>query len=419
MCNQCIEGWARVKRCFSDRDPDGIAFVFLAGTAFAIAFSIALGQTLAGLCFAGTVVGLATRRIPFRWPAEAWFAVVFAVVAVGCTLAGVDPHDLWRKTGKLCWFLLIPVTVMLVRTPGRTRALVLAFVAGCVCRGIETTVRNPFVAWRHPTPDFLTALIDRGSMADGQVLMMGLAITLVLLLLAWRTDRRLAGWLALALVLQAAGLLLNFKRGSWFCAVVLAGGVVLAHARWRTWLGLLGILAVLACLPPVRVRLGQLQGEFNEQGGGRMTMWTRITPALIKAYPHGVGYGALTNELMHKACSQVEPNRNHVHANWAQVLVETGWLGLAVYTAWMAWLVGAAVRGVRAARGADPAYAAGVAGLLVVVGLLLNGVVEYNFGNSELMMVLAMFTGLIGALRRAEAVRPGPAGQAPAYGAVS
>jgi len=80
-------------------------------------------------------------------------------------------------------------------------------------------------------------------------------------------------------------LLLNFKRGSWICAVVLAGGVVLAHAAWRTWLALVVVLAVLASLPPVRVRLGQLQREFDDRGGGRLTMWTRITPALIKAYP--------------------------------------------------------------------------------------------------------------------------------------
>ncbi len=401
MCNHCNAGWADIKRFFQERDPDGIAYVFLVSTAFSIAFSIALGQMFAGLCFAASVTGLATRRIMFRWPAEAWFAAAFGAVAVGSTLAGVDPHGLWRKTGKLCWFLLIPVTVMLLRNPGRLRALVLAFVAGCVVKGLETTVRNPVMAWWRPKPDFLTALIDRGSMADGQVLMLGLVITLVLLLLAWRADRRLAGALALALVVQAAGLLLNFKRGSWICAVVLAGGVVLAHARWRTWLGLLVILAVLAALPPVRVRLGQLQREFDDRGGGRLTMWTRITPALIKAYPHGVGYGALTNELMRKADNRVERNRNHVHANWAQVLVETGWLGLAVYTVWMAWLVGAAVRGVRLARSEPPpAYAVAVAGLLVVLGLLLNGVVEYNFGNSELMMVLALFAGLIGAQRR-------------------
>jgi len=414
MYDHCTEVWGGVTRSFRDRDPERIAFFFLAGAMFAIAFSIALGQTLAGLCFAATVVGLAARRVRVRWPVEAWFAVAFAVVALGTVLAGVDPHSLWKKTGKLCWFLLIPVTAMLVRNSGQARALVVAFVTGCVVKGLETTVRNPFLAWRRPIPNFLTALIDRGSMADGQVLMLGLVITLVMVLLAWREQRRLPGWLVVALVVQAVGLLLNFKRGSWICAIALAGGVVLAHARWRTWLVLLGVLAVLASLPPVQVRFAQLRGEFDDRSGGRMAMWTRITPALIKAYPHGIGYGALTNDLMRKVYSRVERNRNHMHANWAQVLVETGWVGLALYTVWMAWLAGAAVRGVWSARlGPSPAYAAATAVLLVVAGLLLNGVVEYNFGNSELMMVLAMFAGLLAALRRIAGVTPIPAEPGP------
>lgn len=378
------------------RDMDHLAFAALAGTVFGIAFSIALGQMFAGLCFALTTVGLAMRRIPFRWPGSAWWAVAFSAAAVLSIVMGVDPQHLWAKADRLFWFLLIPVTAMLVRSPERARRLVLAFVAGCAVKGLETCVRNPVRAWQHPKPDFLTALIDWGSMTDGQMLMLGLVITLVLLVMTWRTERRLPAGLVIALFLEAAGLVLNFKRGSWFCAVLLAGGFVLSHARWRTGLILLATLAVLASLPPVRTRLCQLHREFNVEGGGRLTMWCRVTPALIQAHPGGVGYGSLTNELMRKAYRRVEPNRNHVHANWAQVLVETGWMGLAVYVAWMAWLVVAALRWVRSALpGPAALYAVALAAFMTVAGLLLNGLVEYNFGDAELMMVLAVFAGLI------------------------
>ncbi len=387
-------------RVFQSRDVDAIAFACLAGTLFGIAFSIALGQLFAGLCLVATVAGLAARRIAWRWPVEAWLALVFGLVAAISIWIGVDPRGYWLKAGELLWFALIPATVMLVRDSGRARTLALAFIAGCAVRGLETCVVNPWRAWHRPTPDFLTALIDRGSMTDGQMLMLGTVITLALLLLAWRGDRRVSGWLVVAIVLQAAGLLLNFKRGSWFCAALLAGGVVLVHARWRTWLALLGILVLLAALPPVRARLGQLDREFDVTGGGRLTMWCRVAPALVEAHPAGVGYGALTNELMRKAYARVERNRNHLHANWAQVLVETGWVGLAVYAAWMIWIVWTAVRGALAARG-GPAAASAAAALIAIAGLLLNGLVEYNFGDVELMMVFAIFAGIIAAQRRA------------------
>jgi O-antigen ligase len=196
--------------------------------------------------------------------------------------------------------------------------------------------------------------------------------------------------------LELVGLLLNFKRGSWFCAALLAGGFVLSHARWRTGVLLLASIALLTALPPVRTRLAQLNREFNVEGGGRLTMWCRVTPALIQAHPSGVGYGALTNERMRKAYRRVEPNRNHVHANWAQVLVETGWLGLTVYAAWMLWLLGASVAWVRSARyGAVTLHAVALAAFMGLAGLLMNGLVEYNFGDAELMMVLAVLAGLI------------------------
>ncbi len=389
-------------RAARSRDWESLAFAALAGTVFGIAFSIALGQMFAGLCLAVTAAGLATHRIRFRWPGGAWWAVAFGAVALLSMAMGVDPHHFWGKAGKLLWFLLIPVTATLVRSPERARRLMLAFVAGCAVQGLETCVRNPVLAARHPKPDFLGALIDMGSMTDGQMLMLGLVITLVLLVMAWRTERRVSVALAFALLLELGGLLLNFKRGSWFCAALLAGGFVLSHARWRTGLLLLAAVALLAALPPVRTRLGQLDREFNVEGGGRLTMWCRVTPALIQVHPGGVGYGALTNDLMRKAYRRVESNRNHVHANWAQVLVETGWLGLAVYVAWMAWLVGSALAWVRSARsGPLPLHAVALAAFMGVAGLLLNGLVEFNFGDAELMMVLAIFAGVIGG-RRAE-----------------
>lgn len=392
--------WAALAKAWQARDAEALAFMALAAAFGCAAFSIVLAQAAAAVCLALLLGGLISRRVGWRWPMEAWFALAFAIVAVSSIWGGIDPQRVWAKSGKLLWFLFIPAVAMLVRGPGRGRTLVLAFIAGCTVRGLETCIWNPFRAWLHPTPDFLTALIDRGSMTDGQVLMVGAAITVALLIRESAGGRRRHFWLAVALVCEVAGLVVNFKRGSWFCAVLLIAGVVLCQARWKTWLVLAGALVLLVCLPPVRVRLAHLDREFSAASGGRLAMWTRVTPALVAAYPRGVGYGSLTNDLMRQAYRRVERGRNHLHANWAQVLVETGWLGLSIYGAWMLWLVGAAVanlRSARARRGPPPESA--LAALLVVSGLFLNGLVEYNFGDTELIMVLAIVAGLIAAQR--------------------
>ena len=126
-------------------------------------------------------------------------------------------------------------------------------------------------------------------------------------------------------------------------------------------------------------------------------MWCRVVPFLIHAHPAGVGYGCLTNDMMREAYRKVEPNRNHVHANWGEVLVETGWLGLGLYLLWMGKALLDGIRmigGTRMAAWKDRAV--GVAVLLMFVGLLLNGLVEYNFGDTELMFVYAVLMGLAG-----------------------
>ena len=94
---------------------------------------------------------------------------------------------------------------------------------------------------------------------------------------------------------------------------------------------------------------------------------------------------------------KVEANRNHLHANWAQVLVETGWLGLGLYLVWMGKALADGIQWVRLTRaGPSSERVVATSVLLVLGGLLLNGLVEYNFGDTELMFVYAVAMGLAG-----------------------
>ena len=386
------------------RSLDERAFAALLATVFAIAFSIALGQACAAVCLLLFMAGTLKGQIRLRCPGVMIPALVFITLAV--VLSGIHGgwHGLWGRTGKLGWFVLVPVVTSLASAPERGRKLILAFLAGSAVLGLKDVVWYPFKAWQHPAPDFLTSLIDKGSMTDGQMLMLGTVGSVLLILMAIREGRRVPWWGWVIMAAQVAGLLINFKRGSWFCAIVLMGIAILTTLRWRAWVMAVAILAGILMLPPVQSRLGQLKREFNVEEGGRLTMWFKIAPVLIREQPGGLGYGCLTNDRMKQVYRRVEPNRNHLHANWAQVLVETGWLGLLVYLAWMGtalWDGGAWVRRTRAALPSDrgPPWVA----FALLAGLLLNGLVEYNFGDTELMLIYAFVMGVIGAGARASA----------------
>ncbi|MEI6167748.1 MAG: O-antigen ligase family protein [bacterium] len=374
------------------------AFAALLATLFAITFSIALGQLFAGICLGLFLLGLFRKQIVWRSPPGSMWAVAFIVLAVILSASHGEAAGLWRRVSRLGWFILIPVTASLVNRPGRDWKVIAAFLAGAAVLGVKDLVLYPILAGLKPVPDYLTALIDKGSMTDGQMLMLGVVGTVLVLVMAIKDRRSIPWWGWVLLLAQVAGLLINFKRGSWFCALILIGIMVLMQLRWRAWLVMVIGVVIFCALPPVQTRMGQLKREFNVEGGGRLTMWFKIAPTLIQEHPAGLGYGCLTNDQMRQVFKRVEPNRNHLHANWAQVLVETGWAGLALYLAWMAKMLLNKLAWIRRVRGRtlEERGVAWVA-FTLLVGLLLNGLVEYNFGDTELVFIYAFLMGLTGA----------------------
>ena len=394
----CTNFLAHMLTAFIGRSIEERAFAALLATVCTITFSIALGQLCAAVCLLLFLMGLFAKQITWRNPPGLGIAVAFVVFAIILSAILGDIAGLWTRVGRLFWFILIPVTASLVAVTGRDRKVIAAFLGGCAVLGVKDLVVYPILAWRKPLPDYLTALIDKGSMTDGQMLMLGVVGTVLILLMAVKERRSMPWWWWVILLAQVAGLVINFKRGSWFCAMILIGIAVLLQLRWRAWVVMASLLVIFFALPPVQTRMLQLKREFNVEGGGRLTMWFKIAPALIRDHPAGIGFGCLTNEKMKQVFRHVEPNRNHLHANWAQVLVETGWAGLALYLVWMVKMLLNNLAWVRRLRTATAAER-GVAwvALSILAGLLLNGLVEYNFGDTELMFIYAVIMGLTGA----------------------
>lgn len=382
----------------------------LLGTVFGTAFSIALGQTLGFPCLILFVAAAASRRVRWVIPPVFWPAFIFSLIALLSVHLGPEPTGALKKTGRLVWFLLIPITASLARTPARRMALLRALAGGAGLLAVKIILWNPWKAWQAFQADgglgltLFERVVDKGSMTAGQVLMMGVLVAAALLGHAVRCRAPQGRWWTL-LVVSVAGLLLNFKRGSWLVTLLLGAAGLIAKRRW-VWLALLvtGVGLGLCC-HPLRYRMEQLSRESDIQGGGRLTMWVKIAPALVRQYPLGVGYRSVTPAMLRRVAPYVERHRNHLHSNIAQVLVETGWAGLLVYLMWMIQAVLEATRRNRAAAPGSTASCVALALTWMLAGLLLNGLVEYNFGDTELMILLAVILGAQGA-------RPAPEAEA-------
>ena len=93
--------------------------------------------------------------------------------------------------------------------------------------------------------------------------------------------------------------------------------------------------------------------------------------------------------------ANIPKNHKHAHNNVLQITLEDGYLGLAAYLWWMGafgWLSWRAWR--RNAR-ADPAAAAlSIAVFSTFIGFQVAGLVEYNFGDTEVLEIFFVMMGL-------------------------
>ncbi len=372
------------------------AFNCLAVSAFTMAFSLPVARAL--LAVSLILYGIdcyKNRRLP-QINGTMLLAVAFFVIAVVSTLHGVDPAGTWSKLRKLLWYLGIFVYASLVTTPWRLTAIMYAFSAGTGVLALWSLIVNPIIAYKATAAGvpFVQALMDAGSMTDAQRLLAGVLVTLAVLLVCKKEGRPSAIWI-IVLLLQGAALLLTFKRGSWICLIAVLGALLALKTNWRYVVGLAAAVLLIALLPPVRGRLMDLGSEFDVGKGGRMTMWFKVAPALHAQHPWlGIGWRAMTNEMMVEIAENVERNRNHLHSNIAEIIVETGWIGFAIYVAWMAKALWDSAAFHIAVRRKTPEEAINSLALLAVLcALLLNGLVEFNFADGEIVLIYCLAMG--------------------------
>ncbi len=375
-----------------------------------IPFSIALAQAAAGVALALWVAD-SIRRRQSSWRRNPFMVpfLLFAAIATFSAFDGFRPEVSIPKLHRLMWFLLAFAIPDLAARGGDRVELVRRMVLGLIAGGCVATGLHVFDIGRAMLriPEGVGAgfwLYHQGSMRTPQFHM-----TALLLLLAGAGD----GWLGLrprmaaaALALNVAGLVLHFKRGVWgaFAGATVLMGFAGARIRGRTAAIALASVAILCCLPQVRQRLIDAPRDFVV-GGGRWELWTQATPKLMKLAPRGLGFGAMRNEDLRHLVQPLESKINHLHNNALQMLVELGWFGLVAWSGWMVVLLAVpavALRRFRTAGGHGASLARGI--LAATAGLLMNGVVEYNFGAGAILVLFALLMGMAVALRDAAGI---------------
>lgn len=335
-------------------------------------------------------------RAAARWPL--WQPVLaFSAVSLVSALASGHPLTALGGCKGLLLVTALYVTADVLARPAdghRFLSALLVVVTVAAVVGLLQTVTCPGPAADYGSPAWL---YHRCYRARGFFsIYMTLAGVLSLVLLA-SLPRLLPGaalprWPTLPWMVSLGGLLATYTRGAWigFAAGVLALLPITRKGRWLLLGGLIVVgLAALAGPQHLRQRFLTMGDPDDPTVKERVYMW-RSGLTMWRQHPVlGLGPGGVKREYESYALPEaVKKRTGHVHNTPLQILVERGVLGLA---AWL-WIWAAFfTKGIgllrRLPEDAARERALVVGGMAAIVGFLVAGLSEYNFGDSEVAMV--------------------------------
>jgi O-antigen ligase len=385
-----------------------------------LGLSITLSETALALL---TVLWLWRLRDPqartaARWPL--WQPVLaFSAMSLISALGSGHPDAALGACKGLLLVAALYVTADALSGPEaahRFLSALLLVVTVAAALGLLQTVVCPGPAADYGSPGWL---YHRCYRARGFFsIYMTLAGVLSLVLLA-NLPRFLAGgaltrWLTAPGLVSLAGLLATYTRGAWmgFAAGVVALLPTTRKGRWLLIGGLMVLgLAALAGPQHLRQRLLSMGDADDPTVRERVYMW-RSGLVMWRQHPVlGVGPGGVKRDYSRYALPEaVKKHTSHVHNTPLQILVERGVLGLAAWLwIWVAFFrQGIGVLG-RLPEDAGAERALVVGSMAAIVGFLVGGLSEYNFGDSEVVMVAWVIMALPFVVERGEpAPHPDP-----------
>jgi len=205
-------------------------------------------------------------------------------------------------------------------------------------------------------------------------------------------------WVLPLWLIGALALGLTYVRGAWLGFALGAAGCALALRRRRLVLGVLAgvVIAALVAEPGVLYRLRTIGDLTDDTARDRLAM---LDAGLRLAREHpitGVGPGQVKHLYPVWASPEaLRRSTSHLHDTPLQIVVERGVPGLAAWIAiWVAFF-GASLRTLsRIPAGDEDARGLVLGSMAAIAAFLVAGLFEYNFGDTEVLLVAVALMAL-------------------------
>ena len=213
--------------------------------------------------------------------------------------------------------------------------------------------------------------------------------------------------LAVVVVSAVAALFLSLTRASWLSFVISAAIIVLIAASRRTAL-LCAALAIPIIIGGLIFLQQKRQVSFidakDDSTTWRTMVWREGINVLISDPRHlavGVGMDSLkTHYLDWKMFDNGRQPIGHLHNDYLQIAFERGVPALIAWLVWIYFFLGSLLRRlIFLGKGFKPRLDWPARGLIIgafggTIGFLTSGLVHYNWGDSEVVMILYLIMGM-------------------------
>jgi O-antigen ligase len=354
-----------------------VAWRLVCGFAVSIPFSIAIAQVMLVLAVVAAAIDWQRRGRPLPHTPIDLPVLGFAASGLLAAFVGLHPvESLWGLRTYL-QVVIVYLVYAYVDSFERARDLIRCFLVGSAVTSLYTVLGR--------LAPVLFPRLFLGQMTQSGQLLFAIGITLSLIVggtLRGRSPR-------VAFALYVLALVCNLKRGVWLGVVVTVLTVGLFMGRRLVLVAGLVIVLALTTVPPVRARIGNATRDLLLPGN-RRDIWAAAID-VVHRFPMGVG--RKNGEIL-RDYPNIPSRHKHAHNNLLQVTLENGWLGLAMFLWWMGTYAKRAWAVLRRIPTTHPFFPLAVAVFSTFVGFHVAGLVEYNFGDSEVLEIFLLTMGL-------------------------
>ena len=368
-----------------------LAVIAIAG---ALQFSIAAAQVLLTVALVLWVALVIVRREAIDAPAFFWPLVAYAGLTLVSAASSIDPRVSLIDCKQLVLFLMVPLTYRLAS--GSRGITIVTVVISCAAISAAFGIVQFGILHYDQLSQRPRGTLGHYMTYSG-LLMLVICVALArILFLSWGR-----AWAALVMPALAVAVALTSTRSA-AVGVCFAAALLFALKDFRLF-AIAPVVAALFFAFAPRLVMQRFESMFDANDPTRIDRVAMIREGgrMVAAHPMvGVGPNMIERRYEeYRGLDAVNRINPHLHNNFVQIAAERG---LPALGAWL-WFLAAAARDLtrRFLSGRHSFLAA--AALASVAALLTAGLFEYNFGDSEVLMLFLILVTLPAAADRAPA----------------